>query len=204
MRDEFILGAGQSHHLEHAFRRSPWTTEEVNILGSGDMLRDVREVIRGFSEIRPIRYSFDATAKPIAPEGKMVMAHRGHGKESFVERINDELYLNGRRIVLKDVRDRANYYTYKDLIAEEDGINATVMQFLVTVQPQLIPWKELWVGGIYFPATVFLGTETEQCIASLYWYDHWQSRGWKMEYDRVNPSHDLRYSGRVAVLSPSV
>lgn len=51
---ELMLDVGQANELKLAFRRHGWTNEEIKRLCEGTVLGDVRRVIRGEAEIRPI------------------------------------------------------------------------------------------------------------------------------------------------------
>lgn len=202
MNDKFILGAGQSHHLEHAFRRGEWTTDEVHRLGSGDVLRDVREVIDGFSKITPVEYVFDASAEPMVPEGVAIKAHREHGTESVLWRYRDELYLNGKRIVLKEVEDRAQEveYIFEHILTEPNGINATVMNVLAKMPRGFVPWPHNLLC-VYFPGTEFVSDYNNRTFIGRFGCDQSYQR-WGETYDggRFLHTHLFAYVTRVAVL----
>ena len=197
MNDKFILGAGQSHHLEYAFRRGDWDTDEVNRLGSGDVLREVREVVNGFSKIEPIAYTFDAAVFPTPPEFMMVHRHKQQARVSVLYRRYDELYFNGQRIILKDVRIEAKSgkYTIEHMLTEPCVLNATVMQYLANMPTGFIPWPN-YAQTIYFPGSIFVEEGVRTYIGSL----DWREGRWKADYREADYIDLVYLSSRIAVL----
>ena len=50
---KLILGVGQAHKLEQAFRRNDWTATEIDLLSQGDLLARIRQVVLGRAKIVP-------------------------------------------------------------------------------------------------------------------------------------------------------
>ena len=162
MTDEFILGVGQAHNLEQSFRRTGWDTAEIHKLGEGETLRDVREVVRGFSEIKPTTYEVHPQVNPKVPEGMLLKMHVPNILDPVVHlyRQNDELFLNERKILLKELEvDPARRFvpTFNVLLDELHGVNATVMQALEQMPKGFIPWPE-HICYVFFPGSIFFGS----------------------------------------------
>ena len=51
INDTFVMSVRQAAELDYALARNGWTPEEVKKLSTGNLLSDVREVLRGFAEI---------------------------------------------------------------------------------------------------------------------------------------------------------
>jgi hypothetical protein len=168
MNDTFNLNVGQAHHLEHAFRRTDWDAAQVHKLSEGETLRDVREVVRGYSEIKPILYEIHPQVNPKIPESMLLKGHVPGILDPVVNlyRQGEDLFLNGRKIILKEIviDPRRWRPTFDVLLDELYGLNATVMQTLGQMPPGFIPWPQD-VTLVFFTGTQFLGSSLPNSAA---------------------------------------
>lgn len=79
MSSELMLDVGQANELKLALRRSRYTNDEIKKLCEGNILADVRNVLRGFSEIKVIKHVIDCDADPYVPPGSELLTHRKSG-----------------------------------------------------------------------------------------------------------------------------
>jgi hypothetical protein len=146
--DTFVMSARQAAELDHAFARNGWTPEEVKKLSAGTMLGDVRGVILGVNEIKPIEHLIDLDADPFVPEGWEVSDHRKGGLFKF-SHSNVELY------IVPDYRHvkstiASSYVAHPEYGGDDDkarcsgkNLNANVLDYLLA-HTELIPeeWKQ--------------------------------------------------------------
>lgn len=72
--------AEQIHRLESAFARAGgWDHALVEKLISGDILVDMKSVLYGCSEIKPVRHLIDSDAEPYTPAGWKIETHHRMG-----------------------------------------------------------------------------------------------------------------------------
>lgn len=123
---ELMLDVSQINELELAFHRSGYTNGEIKKLCEGNILADVRSILRGFAEIRVFENVIDCDADPFVPPGAEIVAHRKgglviwdpknvilHWTKSQKEKlsciayeIRDQLFMNDKPIVNACVLDR--------------------------------------------------------------------------------------------------
>lgn len=149
MANDFTLGVGQAHELDLAMKRAGgWNGALVKALSTGNRLTDVRDVLLGRAEIRPIENLIDCDVEPACPEGYTV-EHKGGGNLKW-EEWRVDLYRS-------QYQTTGDYHIQgHDLRKELEGkpvLNACVLDFLLA-NPALIPshWKAerlfFW-GSVY-------------------------------------------------------
>ena len=67
MSDKFQMTVGQAHELDMAFDRNGWSAADVKELSEGNILTSVRNVLLGYSEIRPVERAVNCDADPFMP-----------------------------------------------------------------------------------------------------------------------------------------
>jgi len=183
---DLMLDVGQANELKMAFRRADYTSEEVKRLSEGNILGEVRNVLRGLAEVKPIDHAIDHSKTPKFPfNGASVEEHRGTGV-SKLERRGDDLYLDGKKILLhleksqKD--DSIQGHKLREKLAKQTVLDANILDYLVE-HPELIPdtWKQDEEGRtryVFFWGTVFRHADGNLCVRCLCWGDG----GWQVDY----------------------
>lgn len=175
---DFVMSSRQAAELDHAFERNGWSSQEVKILSSGDLLASIRQVILGHASITVIEHTIDCDAYPFVPDGWEVEGHQKGGTFKW-NASQVELYLasgqkNGRVVEGNKLR--------KELTGKPT-LNANVLDYLLA-HPHLIP--EEWKGkAVFFWGTVYRGSSGSLCVRYLCWLgsgwgwdDNWLDDGW--------------------------
>ena len=213
MSDRFTFNsAGLVHELEMAMDRvGLWNSALVKNLCCGENLRIVREFLLGQISFKSV--SEDATRFIIINEttiavnlgvtpdlpfnGAEVVEHIGEGWV-IVEKRPDDLYINGRKVVLHLSKRQKNGEWLKSHELREELIgklvlNANVFDALYQ-NPRLIPeeWKKDENGNtsfIFFWGTIFRGSDGRLYVRCLYfhggawcWHCRWLGYDWDGHY----------------------
>jgi len=173
MSDRFVMSARQAAELDLAFERNGFNASEVKRLSEGDVLADVRNVILGYSEIKPIENIINCDADPFLPSGWEIEEHKKSGKfvwnPSCVQLHLSPNQQNGKVIVGHKLRTE---------LAGKPVLNANVLDYLL-VHPHLIP--EEWKGKyVFFWGTIYRYSAGNLSVRYLYWSGgRWDwSYGW--------------------------
>lgn len=191
--NELMLDVGQANEIKLAMRREgPWTNEEIKMLcEQKGFLAQVREVLLGRAEIKPVEYLVDLDADPFVPAGWSVAknddgtpCHIKGGRFKY-DSTKVKLYLskrqqNGKAIVGNDLHKELN---------GQPVYNANLLDFYLK-NPHLIPEK--WEGkAVFFWGTIFRYSGDDLCVRYLYWYCggwYWGCRWLGSEFDGGYPA----------------
>jgi hypothetical protein len=161
---DFMLDVDQAHELKMAFRRGGWTNSEVKKLSEGDILAQVRDVILGRSEIKPVEHVIDLDADPFIPPDWKVEEHKKGGQVKWSP-ANVQLYLSPNQKV-KDGKVIVGNKLREEL-ESKPVFNANLLDYLLA-NSHLIPeeWKD---GYTYFWGTVYRSLDCHLSVRFLYW-----------------------------------
>ena len=185
---DLMLDVDQAGELKAAFRRGGWTNGEIKTLSQGDILKRVRDVILGRSEIKPIEHLIDCNKDPFTPSGWKVEKHKKSGMVKWTKDLV-HLYLSEKQ--------KSGCIQGNELREELEGkpvLNANVLDFLLN-HPHLIP--EEWKGkAVFFWGTIYRSPDGDLYVRYLYWDGaRWDwDCGW-LDYD---------FDGSPAALSASI
>lgn len=170
MSNDFTLSVGQAHELELAMNRvGGWDGALVKTLSTGSKLSDVRDVLLGRADIKPVEHLIDCDADPFCPDGWKVEEHKKSGKVKWTKELI-ELYLsagqqNGKCIQGHELRKE---------LASKPVLNACVLDYLLA-HLELIP--EEWKGKyVFFWGTIYRYSADRLFVRVLYWRGgrwHW-------------------------------
>ena len=178
---EFNLSFPLVNELYLGFKRNPgiggiWTQEDIKKLSSGDILSLIHNVIREYSEIKPIQYLIDCD---LLPSGGTIYRNIKGGK--FIFNLNN---IKLELIIGTKIGSFANN--------EKKCLNANVLDYLLA-HTELIPesWKDKY---IVFRGTTYLDGSDNFYVRCLRWRD---GIGWDpmvVVCDKDNLSSKLFYS----------
>lgn len=175
-----MLDVGQANELKLAFRRANWSNDDIKRLCEGNVLADVRSVLRGHTFINVINV-INCDADPFNPwanDGFTIEEHQKGGQWKF-DPTHVEFFLASDQ---KDDKVIEGNKLCKEL-AKKLCFNANILDYLLE-NPHLIPeeWKMDGNGNtryIFFWGTIYRygGSRRIRC---LYWGDgRWDwSYGW--------------------------
>lgn len=175
---DFVMSSRQAAELDHAFERNGWSSQEVKLLSSGDLLTSIRQVILGHAAITGVEHIIDCDATPYVPDGWKVEEHQKGGTFKW-NATQVELYLTGGQ---KNGNVVEGNKLRKEL-AGKPVLNANVLDYLLA-RPHLIP--EEWKGKyVFFWGTVYRDSDGSLCVRYLYWggggwgwSGHWLDCDW--------------------------
>lgn len=190
MSDKFIMSIRQAAELDHALERNGLTPADVKLLSSGNVLTGVRNVLRGYAEIKLAEHVIDCDAEPI-----LLNSHNSvheHRKSGFLkwDKAKQEKPEALYRAKGQTRRHSVEYQSLKTELSAMPVLNINVLDYLLS-HPELIPesWKEKYDGAINF--ICFWGTIVENhgylYVPSLYWDEkkskavstyHWTGTNW--------------------------
>ena len=188
---ELMLDVGQANELKLAFRRAGWTNDEIKKLCTGEFLAGVRNVLNGFSQIKPSEL-IDCDAKPLVPNHGVLRMFVEKHQEGGLFRWDSTMV---ELFVTKS--QRAGWvYSMDALLGELTGkslLNANVLDYLLA-HPSLIPkeWKEDADGYplcIGFCGTTYRNPYGGLVIRCLFHQDG----NWTWDY--IAPSEPPNHSG---------
>lgn len=162
-----MLDVDQAGELKAAFRRGGWTNAEIKSLCEGDILAQVRKVILGRAEIKPLLYLIDCDVAPYVLDGWKVEEHLKGGQYQW-DPSKTQLYLSKKQ---KGGVVEGN--KLRQELAKQPVLNADVLDYLLQ-NPQLIP--EDWKGKyVFFWGTVYRNSRGNLYVRYLYWRgDEWR------------------------------
>ncbi len=192
------LDVDQAGELKAAFRREgPWTNEEIKKLCERrGFLSDVRQVLLGFSEIKPMEHVVDCDTKLFLPNGWWM-----EEVDQLLGRVRGPLAWNPNAVKLyrsKSQRE-GKYIAGEELakeLAKKPVLPAQVLDFLLA-NKHLIPesWKEKTNGHttyIFFWGTIYRGARGFRFVRCLcwdsgawFWSCGWLASGWHAESPAV-------------------
>ncbi len=173
---DLMLDVGQANELKLAFRRTDWNNDDIKRLCEGNVLADVRSVLRGHAFINVIQYVIDCDANPFNPwanDGFTIEEHQKGGQWKFDPK-QVEFFLSSGQ---KDGKVIEGNKLRKEL-AKKLVFNANVLDYLLA-HPELIPdeWKTDGNGNtryIFFWGTVYRRRDGYLFVRYLYWDgDRW-------------------------------
>ncbi len=134
------------------------------------MQSDFRDVVRGISEIVPIKHVIDCDVDPFVPEGWTVESHKKSGLFKW-DASKIELYLSKNQQRSKYIQGNK----LREELAQKPTLNANVLDYLLK-HPELIP--EEWKGkAIFFWGTIYRGSGGYPGVRYLGWHgSHWDWR----------------------------
>jgi len=166
---DLMLDVGQANELKLAFRRANFSNDDIKRLCEGNVLAEVRSVLRGHASITVIEHVIDCDANPFVPDDWSVEEHRkGDQFKWNKEAQRDALYLSKGQ-------QGGKYIEGNKLCKELEGkpvLNANVLDYLLA-NPHLIP--EEWKGkAIFFWGTIYRDRDGDLCVRCLLWSgDRW-------------------------------
>ncbi|MCC6934802.1 MAG: hypothetical protein IT406_03905 [Candidatus Yanofskybacteria bacterium] len=172
---DLMLDVDQAGELKAAFRRGDWTNAEIKKLCEGDILKNFRDVLRGFSEIKPILHAIDCDVNPFVPDGWSYREEDqlpGRIRGTWTWDPSVKLYLSKKQggdkyIVGNDLRKE---------LKPQSVLPANVLDYLLA-HPELIP--EDWNGkAIFFWGTIYRNSRGNLYVRCLYW----DGGGWDWDY----------------------
>lgn len=175
---DFVMSSRQAAELDHAFERNGWSSQEVKLLSSGDLLANVRQVILGHASITVMEHVIDCDADPFVPNSWKVEEHQKAGPFTW-DAAKVEFHLangqkNGKVIEGNKLRKE---------LSDKLTLNANVLDYLLA-HPHLIP--EEWKGkAVFFWGTVYRNSDGSLFVRYLCWNDdrwlsdlYWLDFGW--------------------------
>jgi hypothetical protein len=195
---DLMLDVDQAGELKAAFRRGNWNNAEIKGLCEGDVLAQVRDVLRGVSEIKMKEHVVDLGADAVIPKDYnwTIEEHR-KGNPVKLERKADGLYIDGKKIdFYLSKKQKKGSIVGNDLrveLKDQSVLNANVLDYLLK-NPHLIPeeWKKDEDGNtryIFFWGTIFRFAVGDLRVRCLYWYDgqwvwsyYWLGYYWNSNY----------------------
>lgn len=180
------LDVGQANELKLAFRRNDFSNEDVKRLSEGAFLADVRKVLLGHAEIKPIEHFIDCDVNPAIPEGWKIADHKKGGQlkwdpakiELFLAEEQKKGVIEGNKLGEK--------------LADKPVLNACVLDYLL-VHLNFIPdsWKVDEHGRtryIYFWGTKFRDSGGDLFVRCLCW----SGIRWDWFYDWLDDDWDVQ------------
>lgn len=171
MNDTLILGAGQAHELELAFRRNDWTNALIKKLSEGEILEQVRLVLLGQAEITVVKHIIDLSADPFIPSALFEdVEHHEKGPADFEwDPAKARLHLSKNQKGQNTIEGN----NLRKELASESPFNANLLDYLLK-NPHLIPeeWKKDEAGNTrytYFWGTIYRDSDGRLCVRCLCW-----------------------------------
>ncbi|HUX80883.1 MAG TPA: hypothetical protein VMV38_01005 [Candidatus Paceibacterota bacterium] len=168
---DLMLDVGQANELKLAFRRADFSNDDIKRLCEGNVLVDVRSVLRGHASIAVVQHVIDCDANPFNPwanDGFTIEEHQKGGQWKFDPK-QVEFFLSSGQ---KDGKVIEGNKLRKEL-AKKSAFNANVLDYLLA-HLELIPdeWKTDGNGNtryIFFWGTVYRRRDGYLCVRCLDW-----------------------------------
>ncbi len=155
---------GQMNQLADACEAAGYDSGDITKLGQSGHLRDIRSLLFGHAEIRPIRHIIDCDTAPRVPDGWKVENHKPGGKLEWNAGMV-QLYLSARQQGEKCLEGNK----LRQELEGKPVLNANVLDYLLD-HPALIPVE--WKGKrIYFWGTIYRGSSGSLYVRYLRWDD---------------------------------
>jgi len=167
------LSIGLLNQLGDALEAAGFSPDDVTKLRTSGKLGDVKKVIHGLMEIKPVENIIDTDAQPFCPDGWKVEEHQKAGK----------LEWNPAKVILHLDQGQKNGKclegnNLRKALKGQPVMNAVVLDWLLA-HPELIP--EEWKGKyIYFWGTIYRDSVGRLYVRCLYWGDG--SWGWRCRW----------------------
>ncbi len=174
---DLMLDVGQANELKLAFRRADFSNDDIKRLCEGNVLVEVRSVLRGHASIAVIQHVIDCDTNPFNPwvsDGLTIEEHQKGGKWKFDPKQVEFFLASGQ----KDGKVIEGNKLRKEL-AKKPVFNANVLDYLLA-HPELIPdeWKTDRNGNtryIFFWGTIYRNRGGYLFVRCLYWRrDMWR------------------------------
>ena len=188
MSSDLMLDVGQANEFKLAARRANWTNDDIKWLCEGDNLEQIRNVRRGFSEIKPIEYVVDLDADPFIPAGCTVEEGKHQKGGSFKwDPKKVKFYLSKQQ-----QKGSVKGELLRDALTGQPVFNANLLDFLLA-NKHLIPeeWKQDEQGRtryICFWGTEYRYSDGDTFVRCLYWHDG----DWRWNYDWLDYEFDVQ------------
>jgi len=178
------FSVGQMNQLGDALETAGFSADEVTKLRTFPGLADIRRVLLGQAEIKPVEHLIDLDAAPFVPEGWQVVEHKKGGQWKWDS--------NAVQLYLSDGQKDGKYVKGDKLREEIKGkpvLNANVLDYLLA-HPELIPedWKKDEKGNtlfIHFWGIIYRDPLGGLCVRCLDWHGSrwlwdcdWLGGGW--------------------------
>jgi hypothetical protein len=198
MSNDLMLDVGQANELKLAFRRADFSNDDIKRLCEGNVLADVRSVLRGHASIGVTEHVIDCYIDPFNPRAKdgwTVEEHRRTGSWAFnpkqVEFFLPSDQMGDRYIAGNELRKK---------LEKKHVFNANVLDYLIA-HPHLIPeeWKKDAEGNtrhIFFWGTIYRHPDGRQFVRYLYcwtdgmwhWGNNWLGYTWNSSHPAAVPT----------------
>lgn len=180
--NEFVFGVGPADKIQTALRRNQQVIghemEILEWLATGDNVSRLGEVIRGFSEIKPLEFAIDCDATPVIPDGLTIEKHL---KGGIIRWTKDLVRLH---LTKKQKKGLIGGHELRKELEDEKVLNACVLDFLLK-NPHLIP--EEWKGkAVFFWGTIYRDAGGNLYVRCLYW----RGSGWGWGYGWLDDGWD--------------
>ena len=170
MGDKFVMSSRQASELDHAFERNGWTSADVKLLSTGDMLSRILPVIRDNSGSVAVKHLIDCDAPPLLPDDVSIKKHTRRGQIKW-DPSQFDLHLSPNQQGGQLIHGLKLQKELEALIT----MNGTLADYLLE-HPQLIPeeWKRDESGNIryiFFWSTIFRQGGGGPCVRYLYFFE---------------------------------
>lgn len=181
MSNDLMLDVGQANELKLAFRRADYNNDDIKRLCEGNVLVDVRSVLRGLAAIEHV---IDCDADPFVPDGLSVEEHQKGGRFKW-DPVKVKLYLSKEQQGGKWIEGSK----LREELKNKPVYNANLLDYLFE-NPHLIPWE--WKNkDIFFWGTVYRDSFGDPYVRCLYWDDgEWGCGRYRLDnaWSRFNPA----------------
>ncbi len=162
-----LYSIGLMNQLGDALESAGFSPDDVTKLRTSGKLGEMKNVVYGMMEIKPVENIIDCSADPFCPDGWTVEEHRKAGQLEWnpakVKLFLDLGQQNGRCLKGHDLREA---------IKNQPVLNACVLDWLLA-HPKFIP--ENWKGKyVFFWGTIYRGSDGHPYVRYLDWRgDRW-------------------------------
>jgi hypothetical protein len=196
---DLMLDVGQANELKLAFRRADWNNDDIKRLCEGNVLVDVRSVLRGHASIAVTQHVIDCDADPFNPWFNTVFTieeHQKGGQWKFDPKQVEFFLASGQ----KDGKALEGKKLRKQL-AKRIVFNANVLDYLLA-HPELIPDEWKTIGNRRTRYTFFWGTiyrNRAGCPHVRYLFWSWLHGRWSWAHYWLNGGWGGSYPAAVRV-----
>lgn len=170
-----LMTIQEAAKLDHALRENGWTTKDVKELVEGKFLKQFREVLAGYAEIKAVKHVINCDASPFVTGELEVFSHKKGG----------QLEWNPARIsIYSDEIMEGNNLRKK--LEDMPVLNDTVLDYLLA-HKRIIP--DSWKGKkVFFWGTIYRSISRLDNYGCLYvYYLFWNdNNNWDWGIRRLN------------------